>query len=525
MNQSGGGQGATATEWKKVRLLVFGLDDQFRFLARQTFRKLAIREVVSFSVPADTPGLMKRGADVVLVDLGEKPDDGLAVIERLRRPAGNPYDDVPVLVVAFSRQTDMVNRARALGVEGVVAKPATGQELERRVAQVLASPRRMAPPAAPPSPPPKQNFIKDVPPSPPPVPAPPTPAPAVPAVAVNSPRPDREGPWTTLTGGGPVAAMEPARSRPLPPAEPAVPPPSRPSGGRLETGGPVTAPRRPAGGRLDAGDIVSASGGKGGGKLDAADLVAPVVAKASVRGIETAPPANPAPPAPPAPPARPAVPAQPKPAPGPVVDAEAERKRAEKRKALWKEALAKSGHEKRTGGDVASLDVGAMVAEHGQWLQSKGAEGKRASFAGLDLAGADLTGAILANATFREADLSDACLSEARLDGSDFRYAKLSAADLGGANLGVAALRHARLNLSNLEGAVLRGSDLSGATLSGARMAGADLKGAIMIGADLRQADLSKVEGLVQGQIEKSLCDMSTRLPPGVFRPGQSGED
>jgi hypothetical protein len=49
------------------------------------------------------------------------------------------------------------------------------------------------------------------------------------------------------------------------------------------------------------------------------------------------------------------------------------------------------------------------------------------------------------------------------------------------------------------------------------------LKGAILIGGDLREADLSKVEGLTSGQIEKSLCDMSTRLPPGVFRPAKAG--
>jgi uncharacterized protein YjbI with pentapeptide repeats len=141
-----------------------------------------------------------------------------------------------------------------------------------------------------------------------------------------------------------------------------------------------------------------------------------------------------------------------------------------------------------------------------------------------DLAGVDLSGAILANATFREVDLSDSCLAEARLDGSDFRYATLSAANLGGANLGVAALRHAKLNLSNLEGAVLRGTDLSGASLSGARTAGADFKGAVMMGADLRDADLSRVENLTQAQVDKTICDKATKLPPGVFRPLAEGE-
>ena len=230
-----------------------------------------------------------------------------------------------------------------------------------------------------------------------------------------------------------------------------------------------------------------------GGKLDLGDL-APLKPREASTGIEVA-------------------------GLRPDREAEAKRRLAEKRRQQWKEAMAQSGRAARRGNDVAGLDLSAVVADHMAWLQSNGAEGKRATFTGMDLAGADLADAILANATFREVNLSDACLAGARLDGSDFRYAILEAADLGGANLGVAALRHAKLRLCNLENAVLRGADLSGAILTGARLAGADVKGAILIGADLRQADLSKVEGLTSSQIEKSLCDMSTRLPPGVVRP------
>ncbi|ARJ64266.1 hypothetical protein WV31_00375 [Magnetospirillum sp. ME-1] len=498
-------QSVEGTDWKKIRVLVFGLDDQFRFLARQTFRKLNVREVTSFDQVADLGKLLAQGFDILLIDLAAKPDEGLRVLEGVRRPLGNPNESLPVLVVAPSTQKDAIDRAKVLGIEGVVPKPISGHELGHRVGETLAKPVRMAPPARL-ADAPKRNFIKEAEPLPelgdaaaaPPAEskAAPSQPESVPEVAAlmarlearvgasaspSDPRPTRNGPVVALTGKDKVPPAAASSS-------PAVPASATPAS-------PPAAPR-PASGGGNGGFASAGSDAPArrlsGGKLSDEDL-APV-RKLSDGPIEVA-------------------------GIRPDAEAEAARRRAAKRRQQWEEAMAQAGHKARKGRDVAALDVSAVVAEHAQWLQSKGAEGKRATFTGMDLAGVDLSGAVLANATFREVDLSDSCLAEARLDGSDFRYATLSAANLGGANLGVAALRHAKLNLSNLEGAVLRGTDLSGASLSGARTAGADFKGAVMMGADLRDADLSRAENLTQPQIDKTICDKATRLPPGLFRP------
>ncbi|OAN50641.1 hypothetical protein A6A04_17570 [Paramagnetospirillum marisnigri] len=498
--------GQTATDWKNVRLLVFGLDDQFRFLARQTFRKLMVRDVTPFSDPAETAGLMGRGVDLVLLDLAASPEKGLAVLEALRRPAGNPFEAVPVLVVAPSSQKDDIDRAKALGIEGTLPKPISGHELSHRVADTLANPQRLAAPATVVAKP-KLNAIKDPDPLPEmagedkPAPvvtgfAPPPPAPAkeaIPEVAALAARLAARG-----APAAPSAAPAPRPASPVPAAPAPRPAPTAPGDGYSGGGAGPASGRRPSGGSFDMDDAPAVAKRPSGGKLDLDDLApAPVKLAGGKLGDGDLAVRKPDP------------------------DEEARRRAAERRRQQWQEAMEQSGHKARKGGDVAALDLTAVVAEHGTWLQSKGAEGKRATFSGMDLAGADLTGALLPNATFKDVDLSDASLSDARLDGSDFRYAKLEAADLGGANLGVAALRHAKLRLSNLEGAVLRGTDLSGATLTGARMAGADFKGAVLIGADLREADLSKAEGLTQGQVEKTICDLATRLPPGLSRPAK----
>jgi len=450
--------GGRRTDWKNLRLLVFGTDDQFRFLVRQTFRKLAVGDIVSYGIASDTIDLARRGTDLAIVDLTGSPDEALAVIGWLR---GNAPTQVPILVVASPALKGAVDRARALGIEGMLPKPVSGHELTLRVADTLAAPTRMAVPAAVHDRG-KPNHVRAV------------PAQMPQTIAVSAPPPQQTPPPPTSP---PPPDPPPRPARPPPP----VAPPARQT--RSASASPIaTAP-------------ASTTRRISGGKLSDEDLVAlPTRPSGRLGDDDLAPPPFDA-------------------------EAEAARRRAERRKQAWQDALAAAGHVVRVGRDVASIDVSAVIAEHGKWLETSGAEGQRANFSNRDLAGADLTEVTLPQASFRDADLSDACLARARLDGSDFRRAILSAADLGGANLGVAALRHARLDLSNLEGAVLRGCDLSGAVLSRARLAGADLKGAIMVGADLTNADLSKVENLTQTQVEKTLCNLDTRLPPGLNRP------
>ncbi|MGE5504938.1 MAG: pentapeptide repeat-containing protein [Actinomycetota bacterium] len=500
--------------WSKIRILVFGMDDDFRFLVRSTFRRLGIREVSSTTVPADAPTMLGRGVDIVLLDLGNQVEDGVAFLGRMRG-TGNAFDDIPVLAVAPADQKPAVERCRALGIEGMVPKPISGHELVKRVSDTLIAPKRMAPPDSL-APKPKIEMRKvDAPllvDDAPKMPIPPAVAAGLPPI-VDELAAARPG----------TARMIPSPAPPPPPAPPPSPhggslpgtgsggsaaPAARPAGGRL--GGDDIAPaRRPSGGTLSADDLAGPAARPSGGKIAPEDIAAAKVLAGKL-GLDdlagTAPAKKP----------------RAKAAVEPLDDDDpAAKAAAERRRKAWEEEVAAKGHKTRTGKDVAAFDVSAVVAEHVSWLQSQGAQGKRANLEGMDLASADLSKAVLANATLRRAELSDANMAEARLDGADLRHAVLSAANLSGANLGVASLRHANLAIANLEGAVLRGTDLSGATFRGARLEGADFKGAMLVSTDLREADLSRVDNLTQAQVDKAVCDMSTRLPPGVFRPAK----
>lgn len=415
-------------DWKGIRVLLFSRDDSFRFLVRQTFRKLNVREILSTSVAADATPMMGQVPDIALLDPEGDVEQACAFLERVRKADA----EMPILLMGASSDKPLLARFLPLGLEGVVPKRVSGHELTHRVADALKNPQRLPAPVAVKPDSPLDHPVAPVPPPPP------------------------------VASSAPVTVDKPVSPAPSPSPATVTTKPYQPP--------PALDGRKPSGGRLDDSDIARTPQRKSRDY----DLVED--------------------------------------------DSEA-RRLAEKRKKRWLEELARDGKKPKKGKDVAALDVSAIVAAHGQWLVSKGAEGQRAVFNKMDLGGADLSGAILANASFRETDLSDAFLAESRLDGADFRYAVLGAAQLGGANLGVAQLRHADLRLANLEGSCLRGADLAGAKLSRAKLAGADLSGAILMGADLTQADLSKVENLSQSQVEKTLCDLETKLPPGLTRP------
>ena len=427
-------------DWPATRLVIFGQDDAFRFMARSTFRKLAAGEVFSTSVATDMPTFLAQAPHLALLDLGGEPRAALAVLAALRSAA--PV--LPVLVVHKGGEAERVAEARALGIEGILPKPVSGHELMVRAVGILKAPQRLPADAGG-----TARLRPGLRPSP-AIPPPPEGGPADPAAgrAVVAE-------ITRLAGRlGAAAASAPAGGH-------------RPGPGTYGGGEPGRSPDlRPAGGKLGADDVVPAAPRKGGATLDAA----------------------------------------------PSPD-DAARRKAEKAQREWRDSLGQAGHEARTGGDVAGLDVAAVVAAHAEWLQSQGRSGRRANFEGMDLAGAGLSGAVLAGAALRRAELSDSCLAEARLDGADLRFAVLSAADCGGAVLAVAQLRHADLRLSNLQGASFRGADLSGALL-----AGADFAGATLVETDLREADLSQAENLRQAQLDKAVADHTTRLPPGLSR-------
>ena len=127
-----------------------------------------------------------------------------------------------------------------------------------------------------------------------------------------------------------------------------------------------------------------------------------------------------------------------------------------------------------------------------------------------------LAGANLRNADLAGYDLRNLDLSQAKLQQADLYKADLSGAVLVKAKLAKADLSRATLVETNLTSANLIEADLSSADLTGSRLDGAVLSGANLVGAILYRADMARTAGLTAGQLEVTLTDSQTKLPPNL---------
>ena len=164
------------------------------------------------------------------------------------------------------------------------------------------------------------------------------------------------------------------------------------------------------------------------------------------------------------------------------------------------------------GAPVGKMPAAEMLAEHAQWCETGGVQGRPSVFDGVDLCalrsihgynltalsakgavfyGLDMEGVQLQGAHLEEADLRSVNLKGADLRGARLGRARLNGSDLRGAKLGPLLISADRLLPADLTGACLRGTDLSGADLNRAVLAGADLSRALLHGAIMTQADLT----------------------------------
>ncbi len=182
---------------------------------------------------------------------------------------------------------------------------------------------------------------------------------------------------------------------------------------------------------------------------------------------------------------------------------------------------------------VTAEELAVLLANHRQWLESKGQNGSRAVLINRDLRGCVLDGAEMARARLELCDLRSVSLDGARITGARFDDSDLGRSRLGGCDgdgasffrchAPQASFANARLNRACFMLAHLDGADLSAAELAGADFDGASYRGADFCRANLRGAILSRC---TQSQVEDAIGDRATQIGEGVTildddRPGQ----
>ena len=139
--------------------------------------------------------------------------------------------------------------------------------------------------------------------------------------------------------------------------------------------------------------------------------------------------------------------------------------------------------------------ISKITHAHAKWIENpKGLDGSRANFCEADLSRADFVMAMLAGADFSKAKLEGAKLTRANLTRADFTEAQLH-----GAHFDAAMLHEA----------VFHDVEFGSASLQYAKLYQANLQG----------ANLRKVQGLTQYQINMACLDQNTKLPAGLSHP------
>lgn len=84
---------------------------------------------------------VKIRPDIVVTDWEMEPVDGLELIKWIRRDSMSPKRTVPVIIMTGYAASMRVAEARDKGVTEFLVKPFTANELARRIAYVIDSPR------------------------------------------------------------------------------------------------------------------------------------------------------------------------------------------------------------------------------------------------------------------------------------------------------------------------------------------------------------------------------------------------
>jgi CheY-like chemotaxis protein len=116
------------------RLLLVDDDDDIRAIARMSLERIGGWEVVAAGSAAEAEAAAReRAPDIVLLDVMMPDVDGPATLERLRPLIG----DATVVFLTAKTQASDLERLRALGAAGVIAKPFDPMALPGEVAGLV----------------------------------------------------------------------------------------------------------------------------------------------------------------------------------------------------------------------------------------------------------------------------------------------------------------------------------------------------------------------------------------------------
>lgn len=133
-----------AFSYDQLKILIVDDDEFMRTLIKE------VLQIIGFSAPniheagdglAALNSLEAEKVHIIISDWRMEPMDGLTFVRKLRDPDQSPDPFVPVIFCTAYTDQEMIERARDLGVNEIIAKPVSIGNVESRILAVLEQPR------------------------------------------------------------------------------------------------------------------------------------------------------------------------------------------------------------------------------------------------------------------------------------------------------------------------------------------------------------------------------------------------
>ena len=130
------------TSLEGLSVLVVDGNRHFRSVIRNLLHAMQVERVVeAIDVRAALEILKTEPVDLVLTCLVMEPINGVKLIEWIRGAKGANFQALPIVGMTAHSELETILKARDAGINGVLVKPLSAQQLERHIKEALKGTR------------------------------------------------------------------------------------------------------------------------------------------------------------------------------------------------------------------------------------------------------------------------------------------------------------------------------------------------------------------------------------------------
>lgn len=112
-------------------------DHEFmRTIIFEHMKKLNFDEIIQAANGEEGLKMLSKDIDIIICDIKMEPIDGFEFVDKMRE-MGEPISKIPVIFLTGKADTETIQQAMNLGVNGYIIKPVSPQKLTEKVTQLI----------------------------------------------------------------------------------------------------------------------------------------------------------------------------------------------------------------------------------------------------------------------------------------------------------------------------------------------------------------------------------------------------